>query len=132
MIKEKSSRVLIKEVSDVAKIGLEQRRGGHVKCELELNLEIKSGIWRVQSTKRVILRSAALGGRGAVLFAFTLCSVRWKDDGRVIKEDQTDVLKTSDDGRTLFLFFFFSYEEQYSVGVLCFQIPYISSPIKVC
>ena len=53
-----------------------------MKCEPGLNLAIKSGIWRVQSMKRVILYCAALGGLGAVLFAFTLWSVRWEDDQR--------------------------------------------------
>lgn len=54
----------------------------------------------MQSLKKVILHYSALGGGGAVLSAFTLWSVRWKDDGGIIKGDQTDVV--SEDSRTFF------------------------------
>lgn len=57
-------------------------------------------VWHLESAELEEGYTALLcfGGGGAVLSAFTLWSVRWKDDGGIIKADQTDVV--SEDSRT--------------------------------
>ena len=73
MIKEKSSSVLIKEVTDVAKIGLEQRKWGHMKREPELNLEISLAFGECRA-RRGLFSAAPLWVVEELSFLLLLCA----------------------------------------------------------
>lgn len=74
--------------------------------------------------QRVILHCATLGGGGAVLFAFTLWSVRWKDDQRrsnrcILKPQKKNDVPNLYHCRA---FISMSLEWAFSVGISCIKV----------